>query len=244
VLGVKGSAPPVGTPPVGAFFTGRAWVELAAGVELSLKHSETTREFALRGPGRFLPCGDGDEAVLVARGAVVTTPGPGSRAGALVMLATPFGVVEYADAALTLTVGDDKLALDVKQGAATVAASISEDRAGGVAPKPVHAPTGHLALNGKVDPAALASRCVEARQAVVSGTAGTAPDAGRERGQWAVGLLQARRALRLSCARARSAVGRLEGPERTRLESQLTAPKPAPPGAADSSVNVGSDAGK
>ena len=243
-LAVTGpSPPPPGTPPVGTFFTGRSWLELAAGVELSLKHSETTREFALRGPGRFLVCSDGDEAVLVASGTVIARPGPGSRAGAEVMLGTPFGVVSYADAALTLVVSADKLVLDVQQGAATVGAVRADERPGGAPSKPVRAPAGHLALGGKVDPADLASRCSDAQQSL-SGSARPAPSAGPERGKWAAGLLEARKASRLTCSRARSAVGRVDAPERARLESLLTARKPASPSGVDPTANEGSDAGK
>jgi hypothetical protein len=188
---------------------------------------------------------NGDESVLVARGRVSTTQGPGSRAGAEVTLATPFGVVEYADAALELTVGPGELTLDVKQGGAAVRASVAEDAAQGTAPKPLHGPGGHLVLHGKVDAEALAGRCAEAQRAVGSGSASTAPNAGgSERARWAVAQLEARRAARLTCARARAAAGRLDGPERGRLESQLSAPRASTPSEPDSPAKAGRDAGK
>jgi hypothetical protein len=221
VLGVKGQSPPAGTPGIGTLFRSHDWLELGAGVELQLKHTETTRELSLLGPGRFLACADGAEAVLVAEGVVVTTPGPGSRAGAEVQLATPFGVVHYADAALRLDVQREKLALEVKLGAAALDATVNEDRAGGTRPEPVRAPRGRLALAGKVDPEALAKRCSLAEARIQSKTATSPPSAGPERGAWALSLFEARKAARYACARARASAGRLEGAERVRLLDQL-----------------------
>jgi hypothetical protein len=224
VLGVKGrTPPPPGTPATGTLLRGAAWLDLAPGVELELKHTETTRELSLLGPGRFLACARGAEAVVVASGSVVTTPGPGSRAGAEVELATPFGVVHYADAALRLDVSEQALELAVTQGSAAVSATANEARDGGAMPAPVRAPHGRLSLRGKVESAPLVAECAEARGRVAGPTA-SAPSAGPDRGAWAVSLLQARRTARLACARARAAAGRSEGGERDRLEDQLSAP--------------------
>ena len=103
VLSVKpGKAPlPAGMPRVGDRLEGNGAIGLPDGAELSLRHSETRREFTLRGEGRFRVCPDGDETVLVARGSMTTTSGPGARAGAEVHLGTPFGVVHFGDAELT-----------------------------------------------------------------------------------------------------------------------------------------------
>jgi hypothetical protein len=205
-------------------------------VELQLKHSETTRELSVIGPGRFLACADGAEAVLVARGVVVTTPGPGSRAGAEVALGTPFGVVHYADAALRLQVTEGGLALEVKQGSAAVGETDKAESPGGPEPGPVRGPTGKLTLTGKVDAAALVSRCLEARKAIATKPAAPAPTTGPERGAWAVGLLKARHAARHTCSRARAATGRLDAAERVRLDDQLDASMRRP--------NAETDAGK
>jgi len=224
VLGVKGQAPPAGTPAVGTLLHTRAWLELGPGVELQLKHSETTRELSLVGPGRFLACADGPEAVLVARGVVATTPGPGSRAGAEVELGTPFGVVHYADAALRLEVSEGGLTLEVKQGGAALGATDSGTDGGkATEPDPVRGPKGKLTVAGKVDAAGLVSRCIGAREAISTKTARPAPSAGPERGAWAVDLLKARQAARLLCSRARAATGRLSdgAAERIRLDDQL-----------------------
>jgi len=236
VLGLRGKPAPAGTPGVGTLLHDRIWLELADGVELQLKHSETTRELSLLGPGRFLACADGSESVLVARGVVSTTPGPGSRAGAEVELGTPFGVVHYADAALRLDVREAALTLEVQQGAAAISANEEGEHPDGGETPPVRGPKGKLTLSGKVDAAKLVERCSGARSAISTKTAAPAPSAGPERGAWAVGLLNARKAARLACSRARAATGRLEGNEEGRLDDQLDALLRAP--------NAETDAGK
>jgi hypothetical protein len=105
-----------------------------------------------------------------------------------------------------------------------VSATASEARDGGAPPEPVRAPKGRLALLGKVDGAALAADCAEARARIAGPTTASVPSARPERGAWAVSMLQARKAARLTCARARAAAGRSEGAERDRLEDQLSAP--------------------
>jgi hypothetical protein len=221
VLGLRGKPAPAGTPGVGTLLHDRIWLELADGVELQLKHSETTRELSLIGPGRFLACADGTESVLVARGLVTTTPGPGSRAGAEFELGTPFGVVHYADAALRLDVREAGLSLEVQQGGAAISASDDGQHPDGGESQPVRGPKGKLTLSGKVDAAKLVAGCAQARAAIRTKTAAPAPSAGSERGAWAVGLLNARKAARLACSRARAATGRLEGNEQGRLDDQL-----------------------
>ena len=246
VLAVKGhTPPPAGTPAVGALLQGRSWVELAAGVELDVKHTETTRELRLIGPGRFLACAGGAEAIVVARGSVATTSGPGSRAGAEVELATPFGVVHYADAALRVDVTEGGVELAVTQGSAGVSATGTDALDAGAEPEPVRAPKGRLSLEGKVDAHADAARCVEARARVGGPATPSVPSARGERGAWAVGLLQARKAARLVCARARAAAGRSDGVERDRLEDQLALPqKPDMPTGSPPPPVAETDAGK
>jgi hypothetical protein len=240
VLAAKGA----GAPSVGTLLTGSTWVDLAAGVEVSLKHTETARELRVRGPARMLACPEGAETLVLARGGVSSIPGPGARAGASVMLATPFGVVEYADAELTLEVVEEKLTLDVARGSASVGASIREDRPGAPPAKPVQPPLGRVTLSGKVQPPALATRCSEARDSVTLGTAEPAPSAAVERGRWAVGMMAKRKGARLICARAHAAAGRLDGPERSLLEDQLTGRKSPAPGSGEPSAKAGADAGK
>ncbi len=218
VLAVKAPAPPpAGTPAVGAGFGGQAWLTLAEGVEVSLKHGETTREFRLVGPGLFLPCPESEEEVVVASGTVVTTPGPGSRAGAEVVLATPFGVVLYADAALELALTHDKLTLRVKQGEATLNDTGDENLHDAVHVRHVK-PTDHaVTLGGKVNADELGKSCDAARD-----QAAVPPPSEREaRGAWAANMLEWHRRVRLRCARAAAAAARVTGPNQGRLEDLL-----------------------
>ena len=216
VKGVKPGAP--ASPGVGTRLTGFGWFELAAGVELAVKHGDTLREFRLIGPGQFLACPDAEETVLVASGTVTTTAGPGARAGALVTLATPFGVVEYPDADLWLDVGTSKLSLAVKQGQAMLFGSPKP----GAAPAPpvsVRAPSGRTELHGGVNTAELSRHCEDLQQQVDAAV--PAPSDAKQRAACAVTRMQARRAARLACEVARAASGRLAEPERSRFETQL-----------------------
>ncbi len=211
------------SPRKGDLLDGSRFVDLSAGTSLKVKHSATLRELTLSGPGRFRPCPNGEEAVLVTSGTVVTVAGPGARAGAEVTLATPFGVAHYGDAALKLDVTDRGLTLAVSHG--TVAFG---GRADGE-PKTkeeLGGPSGRLKVEGEVDPRALAERCFAALAAAApdGGRAAGPADAGRAPlGAWAVERLRARKAARLACARAEAATGRLEGPPQSRLWAELEA---------------------
>lgn len=231
VLAVKAGSPlPAGTPSVGAGFAGQAWLNLAPGVEVAMKHGATTREFRLVGPGRFLPCPQSEEEVVIASGTVVTTPGPGSRAGAEVMLATPFGVVLYADAALELVVKDDRMALTVKQGEATINDTGAQDPRENVPVVHVKPADHTVTQGGKVDADELAKSCDAARaQPIVQ-----PPSDRAARGAWAANMLEWRRRVRLRCARAGAAVARLgrgDDPRLDDLVDELKSPAraPAPP---------------
>jgi hypothetical protein len=238
---VKGPAP-VGTPLVGTRLTDRSWFELADGVELAIKHGETLRELRLIGPGSFFACPEGDETVLVARGSITTTPGPGSRAGAQVLLATPFGVLEYPDAELRLDVNDGGLAVAMKQGSATLVASAKTEAA--KPPQSLRAPSGHATLRGKSDALELRTRCEDAEREIAAAKATPAPSASSERGRWAVTRLEARRSARLLCASARAAIGRLAPPERTLADDQLMGRKAPVAGGANANAGAESSAGK
>jgi hypothetical protein len=210
VLAVKGAG--AGAPSVGELLDGHAFFELPAGAELDVRHSQTTRELALRGPGRFRACPRGEELVIVTRGRVSTTSGPGARAGAEVQLATPFGVVHFGDAALHLDVTEQKVDLAVTQGFAVIDGRTKED---GPTQTPVSGPRGQTTFRGRTDPKALVAGCVKSATGLPSPTpAASAPNA---LGQWAVERLKARQTARYACSRALSAVGLVEGPEADRL---------------------------
>jgi hypothetical protein len=57
-------------------------------------------------------------------------------------------------------------------------------------------------------------------------------------------MLEKRRTIRLLCARAEAAAGRLEGPARAELEDQLAGRQSRAPAAAAPSAKAGADAGK
>jgi hypothetical protein len=118
-LTVTGLATVDGAPlATSALLDGAHWVELTAGSSVALRHTQTSREFRLIGPGHALPCRDGSEQILLADGQLSTSANLGVRPGAEVLIATPEGVVHYGDAALDLELGKNGLRLRVKQGEA------------------------------------------------------------------------------------------------------------------------------
>ena len=120
-LAVTGVATVEGAPiATSGLLDGTHWVELAAGASVSLRHTQTTREFRLIGPGHALPCRNGTEQILLADGKLSTSKSLGVRPGAEVLIATPGGVVHYGDAALDLEFGEKGLRVRVKQGEAWV----------------------------------------------------------------------------------------------------------------------------
>ncbi len=219
VLTLKGEAP--GAPTPGTLLEGTAFFDLPAGAELSLRHSETTRELALAGPGRFRACPKGEEFVVVTRGKVKTSSGPGARAGAEVRLATPFGVVHFGDAELVLEVTEKESDLRVAQGTATIDGRTQADP--GPTPKPVSGPKGRATFRGRSDPAALLEECEKSSAGTGTGPRPAASAAGGTIGQWAVDRLKARQAARYACSRALAAVGLVEGAEAARLWDQAAA---------------------
>jgi hypothetical protein len=118
-LSVTGLATVDGVPLATAgLLDGMHWVELAAGASVALRHTQSSREFKLIGPGHALPCRDGSEQILLTDGQLSTSKNLGVRPGAEVLIATPEGVVHYGDAALDLEFGEQGLRLRVKQGEA------------------------------------------------------------------------------------------------------------------------------
>jgi hypothetical protein len=120
-LAVSGLATVDGAPIATAtLLDGAHWVELSAGASVALRHSQTSREFKLIGPGHALPCRAGSEQILLADGQLSTSAKLGVRPGAEVLIATPQGVVHFGDAALDLESGEKGLRVRVKQGEAWV----------------------------------------------------------------------------------------------------------------------------
>jgi hypothetical protein len=206
-------------PAVGTVFEGRSFIELGPG-EIVLRHAATTRELSLKGPGRFLPCFLGTETVLVARGSVKTTAGAGARAGAEVVLATPFGTLHFADAALEARVAERELDIRIENGVVTLVPATGKPSADAGTTDLVLGPKSKKRLSSEVDVKLLLERCGEASRPL--GTAPpTAPSARSELGKWSVEQLKARQTARWACATARAATGRAEEPERTRLSREI-----------------------
>jgi hypothetical protein len=215
-----------GAPAVGSALDGLDWIDIGENTEVVLRHALTTREFALRGPGRFLPCFLGTETVLVARGSVETTAGAGARAGAEVILGTPFGTLHFADAALEARVTERALDVTVETGNATlVPASAPRTSPDASAPAIVLGPNSKKKFSGEVSSKDLVVSCAEASRALDEPRpeVGGAPSARAALGKWSVAQLKARQAARWACATARAAAGREEGPEASSRSAELRA---------------------
>jgi hypothetical protein len=206
---------------VGDLLNGERPLDLPAGLHLSLRHSETTRELVLAGGGRFVVCPGGDETVLLTRGSVSTTAGPGAHAGAEVHVGTPFGVVHFGDAALKVTVTRAALELRVTVGTASVSAGGAADSAS--PPKQVSGPAGRLKLLTSADPDALVKACEATLGALAAPRPSASAPEARALGDWAVEKLRARQESRYACMRAQAAAAGRGGPEGDRALELLTA---------------------
>jgi len=118
-LAVTGRASTDGAPITpGTLLDGEHWVELDAGASVSLRHTLTSRELKLIGPGLVLPCRHGAEQILLARGQLSTASNLGVRPGAEVLIATPSAPSTTADAAIDVQFGPRGLRVRVKEGEA------------------------------------------------------------------------------------------------------------------------------
>jgi hypothetical protein len=197
----------VGEVPVatGDLVDGEAWLTLAKGAAVALKHSTTGRELTITGPALFRACRRGREQLLLPRGTVTVVTGMGARPGAEVLIATPLGAFRYSDADFTLAIDDKKLSIDVRTG------QVDIDPAGS---KAVQSPVHKLRLPlGKPDPVALVARCKDAAEAAEASARRvgdkTAPEPLGERAQAHV---KARKAARAACTVAAAATGLVADP--------------------------------
>ncbi len=102
-----------------------ARLELAPDAELSLQATTSTREIALRGPATLVACPGGEEEVRVSTGRISGFPGVGVRPGADVWIATPLGVVRFADAQIEVAVvGPYRIEVKIEGGKATFMAAL------------------------------------------------------------------------------------------------------------------------
>ena len=215
-----------GAPAVGTAIDGVDWLSLGDKAEVVLRHALTTRELTLRGPGRFLPCFLGTETVLVASGSVVTTAGAGARAGAEVILATPFGTLHFADAGLEIRVTERALDVKVETGVATVVPASAPPASPDASPTElVLGPKSRKKIGGVVASEKLVARCSESSRVLdqpAPGVSGS-PEGRAALGKWSVAQLKARQAARWACATARAAAGREQGPELSRQWAEIAA---------------------
>ena len=210
-LDVIGRATVDGAPLASnALLDGEHWVELEKGASISLRHTLTTREFKLLGPGRVLPCRAGAEQLLLANGRLTTSANLGVRPGAEVLIATPGGTVRYGDAALDVEFADSGLRVRVKQGEAWV-----EPEARGKPPfknplrigAEAHLPPEPTPLRERVASCQAAAQvAADSAQRVLQRSAST--DAGASSlGERAAAHMRDRAKARLACAIAAAGLG-------------------------------------
>jgi hypothetical protein len=223
-LDVVGTARVEGTPNTqGSLVDGQHWVELEAGSSVALRHTLTSREFRLIGPGVMLPCRNGAEQILVASGRLTTSANLGVRPGAEVLIATPEGIVHYGDAALDLEVGSEELRLRVKQGEAWLE---PEARGKPRFKNPVHSGAEARLAAPHTTAAGLLTACqVAAQQAQESAQlvlTPAGPGTASSLGTRAAAQLRDRVAAREACAMAAALVGATRDPaEKQRLSASV-----------------------
>jgi hypothetical protein len=201
---------------------GRAWLTLADGADVVVRHGVSSREFSLLGPGRFQPCRGGTEAVLVSGGRVKSSSGTGLRPGAEFSIATPLGYLSYGDADLESTVEPTRWQIDVRRGDAT---TVAVPGASGLPAGPISGPNGHASVSGTPDPLALVANCEHAAREAAEGAERvlSAPDRAAL-GKVAALQLGARRKARGACASAEASLDREQDAVRkSRLKDQIIA---------------------
>lgn len=223
-LDVVGTVTVEGTPiRQGSLLDGQHWVELEAGSSVALRHTVTSRELRLIGPGMVLPCRNGAEQILIASGRVTTSANLGVRPGAEVLIATPIGTVRYGDAALDLELGHDELRLRVSQGEAWLE---PEARGKPRFKNPVHSGAEARLAAPHAAAAALFMACQAAAQKAQQSAqlvlTPADPVATPSLGTRAAAHMRDRAAARVACAMAGALVGATEDPaEKQRLSASV-----------------------
>jgi hypothetical protein len=224
-LAVTGRATQGGSPiAIATLLDGEHWVELEAGASVALRHTLTSREFKLIGPGLVLPCRAGAEQLLLAKGRLSTSANLGVRPGAEVLIATPVGSVRYGDAALDLEFAEEMgLRVRVKQGEAWVE---PEDRGRPRFKNPVASGgevrvlAGQLTADGQLSTCQAAAELAEAGARRVLEVAPV--DASASLGTRAAAHLRDRAQARVACAVAAAAAFATRDPaERQRLSASV-----------------------
>ncbi|HEX3775199.1 MAG TPA: hypothetical protein VHV51_12090 [Polyangiaceae bacterium] len=214
-LAVSGKARVDGTPVnVGTLLDGEHWLELDENSTLSLRHTQTSRELKLLGPGLFLPCRHGSEQFLLARGRLSTSTTLGVRPGAEVLIATPLGSIHYGDAAIDVQFDTRGLHLRVNGGKAWLEPADPE------LAKPIKNPLlvkqeARVPSNHTM-PKARADACQKAAEAAAASAARVLapPNSGQEGslGTRAAAQMRDRAAARATCSVAAAATGTVADP--------------------------------
>jgi hypothetical protein len=105
---------------------GSDWIDLSSGSRLHLEHTQSSRQWTVRGPARLVPCVEGGEEIVLSRGTLATELAAGVRPWAQVIIGTPFGTLRYADARAELRVSSDELRVQLSAGEAWLGALARE----------------------------------------------------------------------------------------------------------------------
>jgi hypothetical protein len=214
-LAVTGKASADGTPiAVGTLLDGEHWVELEENSSVALRHTITSRELKLLGPGLVLPCRHGSEQFLLARGRLSTSSNLGVRPGAEVLLATPAASIHYGDASLDLQFDKRGLHLRVNGGEAWLDPAEPDPK---TPPKnPLRTKQEARVPVTRADPSGLAGSCKSAAENAAESArrvlAGATTEAGESLGARAAAQMRDRAAARAACAVAAAAAGALSDP--------------------------------
>lgn len=202
---------------------GSHWLDLKPGASVVVRHAQSSREYALSGPGRARPCHGGEEEVLLARGEFKATSGGGARPGAFVTVATPWGTLRYGNADASIRATSQAAEVSVQTGTVWVDAAQGAKLVGDAK---LTGPKAKASLR------ATASHNVEALVSACEADAKTAEDKAesllRGRNQPGFGAeaaehMRLRAAARRSCQAAEAGLGlAVEPATATALEQRLT----------------------
>jgi hypothetical protein len=204
-----------------------AWVDLAKGARLVAKDPRTTRETTFRGPGRVRACVGYGEESWVASGSFESTPGAGEGPGQEEWVVTPFGIVRYAAAKLTVDVKPAQADVVVERGVAFAWKPGATEAAASLEEGWTRLQPGKVTLaGGKVDEGAAGARMAVTRCTTLATSArGLAaqvmsPDGGADAGTIAT-QVTTRRLARAACAVASLRVGALPPADAAPLSGPL-----------------------
>jgi hypothetical protein len=214
-------------------------VELADGADLTIRTADY-REVTIAGPAKATLCPDGEDTVLLSRGKVSAYPGTGVRPGVDVWVATPLGVVRYADAKIDIDAASadgTRLAVSASMARADLlpapATQLLRADAGAESTNPfVEVPIAAGATLTLERPAASLARLVPQLVRACAKESETAAEAARELaagtdagqlGMLAMAHVRAKRRARAACETARAAAGLIPGALDGSLSAELTA---------------------